>query len=80
MGRVDLRGEAELDLDLAGEAFLLDRDRVQVVLRGLAGVVDAQARRSDRGRKVRDLPAVLAAGRERRLGLAGQAAAQPPKF
>jgi hypothetical protein len=60
VGGLDLGAEAELDLDLAGEAFLLDRDRVQVVLGGLAGVADAQARGFDRG-EVRDLAAVLAA-------------------
>jgi hypothetical protein len=32
VGGLDLRGEAELDLQDLGEAFLLDRDRVQVVL------------------------------------------------
>jgi hypothetical protein len=43
---------------------------------GLAGVTDAQAGRVDGGPQIRDLPALLAARRDRRLGLAGQAAAQ----
>lgn len=71
MGGLDLCGEAELDLDLPGEAFFLDRDRVQVVLAGLAGVADAQAR-SFRDFQVRHLAAVLAARRERRLGSPGR--------
>ena len=61
VGGLDLGGETELDLDLPGEAFLLDRDRVQVVLAGLAGVADAQTGGLDRGLQVRDLAAVLAA-------------------
>jgi hypothetical protein len=76
VGRLDLRGEAERDLDDLAEALLLDRDRVQVVLAGLGGVADAQAGGLDGGAQLGDLAAVLATGREVRRGLAGEAAAQ----
>ncbi len=76
MGRLYLRGEVERDGDFFAKTFILDRDRVQVVLAGLSGVADAQAGRRDRGAVIGDLAAVLAAGLEVRRGLARPAATQ----
>jgi hypothetical protein len=66
LGGLDLGAQAQVSAPPAREPFLLDRDRVHVVLGGLAGVTDAQARRVHGGPQIRDLPAVLAARRDRR--------------
>ena len=63
-------------LGLGGEALLLDRDGMVVVLEGLHGLVDPHAGGGDRRVELGDLAAVLAAGGEVGRGVAGERAAQ----